>query len=63
MQPLEIFGKRIRALRQEKNLSQQQLADLMFVTRKTVSNWENGNRMPDITSRRSSSSWRTNLFS
>ena len=49
MQPLEVFGKRIRTLRQEKNLSQQQLADLMFVTRKTVGNWENGNRMPDIT--------------
>ena len=49
MQSLEAFGKRIRALRQEKNLSQQQLADLMFVTRKTGGNWENGNRMPDIT--------------
>ena len=49
MQSLEAFGKRIRALRQEKSLSQQQLADLMFVTRKTVGNWENGNRMPDIT--------------
>ncbi len=49
MQSLEEFGKRIRTLRQEKNLTQQQLADLMFVTRKTVGNWENGNRMPDIT--------------
>lgn len=49
MQSLELFGKRIRELRKEKNLSQQQLADLMFVTRKTVGNWENGNRMPDIT--------------
>lgn len=49
MKSLEVFGSRIRALRQEKNLSQQQLADLMFVTRKTVGNWENGNRMPDIT--------------
>ena len=49
MQSLEAFGKRIRALRQAKNLSQQQLADLMFVTRKTVGNWENGNRIPDIT--------------
>lgn len=49
MQSLEAFGKRIRMLRQEKNLTQQQLADLMFVTRKTVGNWENGNRMPDIT--------------
>ena len=49
MQSFEAFGKRIRTLRQEKNLTQQQLADLMFVTRKTVGNWENGNRMPDIT--------------
>ena len=49
MPSLEAFGKRIRSLRQEKNLTQQQLADLMFVTRKTVGNWENGNRMPDIT--------------
>lgn len=49
MQSLEAFGKRIRVLRQEMNLTQQQLADLMFVTRKTVGNWENGNRMPDIT--------------
>ena len=49
MQSMEAFGKRIRALRQEKNLTQQQLADLMFVSRKTVGNWENGNRMPDVT--------------
>ena len=49
MPSLKAFGKRIRSLRQEKNLTQQQLADLMFVTRKTVGNWENGNRMPDIT--------------
>jgi len=46
---LEIFGQRIRSLRTEKGLSQQQLADLIYVTRKTVSNWESGNRMPDIT--------------
>ena len=46
---LETFGHRIRTLRVEKGLSQQQLADLIYVTRKTVSNWESGNRMPDIT--------------
>ena len=46
---LEIFGQRIRSLRTEKGLSQQQLADLIYVTRKTISNWESGNRMPDIT--------------
>jgi len=49
MTALEAFGQRIRALRMEKGLSQQQLADLIFVTRKTVGNWESGNRMPDIT--------------
>ncbi len=49
MLALEAFGQRIRALRTEKGLSQQQLADLIYVTRKTVSNWESGNRMPDIT--------------
>lgn len=49
VQSSESIGKHIRMLRQNKNLSQQQLADLMFVTRKTIGNWENGYRMPDIT--------------
>ena len=49
MTPLESFSQHIRALRTEKGLSQQQLADMIFVTRKTVGNWESGNRMPDIT--------------
>ena len=46
---LEAFGQRIRTLRMEKNLSQQQLAELIYVSRKTVGNWEAGNRLPDIT--------------
>ena len=46
---LEAFGRRVRSLRIEKGLSQQQLADLIYVSRKTVSNWEAGNRMPDVT--------------
>lgn len=45
----DAFGRRIQALRKEKGLSQQQLADNMFVSRKTVGNWEAGNRFPDIT--------------
>jgi transcriptional regulator with XRE-family HTH domain len=44
----EAFGQFLRDLRNEKGLSQQQLAELLFVTRKTVGNWELGNRMPDI---------------
>ena len=47
MTPAEQLGKKIRELRMWKNLSQQQLADLMFVTRKAVGNWENGKRTPD----------------
>ena len=43
-----MLSKRIRTLRTERNLSQQQLADLMFVSRVTITNWENGNRVPDI---------------
>ncbi len=43
------LSKNIRHLRTEKNISQQQLADLMFVSRATIANWENGNRVPDIT--------------
>ncbi len=45
----EPLGQRIRALRTESGLSQKQLADLIFVTRKTISNWESGHRTPDIT--------------
>jgi len=49
MLSLEAFGQRIRTLRLERNLSQQQLAELIYVSRKTVGNWEAGNRLPDIT--------------
>lgn len=48
MKQQEQFGNTLRDLRTGKGLSQQQLADLLFVTRKTVGNWELGNRMPDI---------------
>ena len=48
MPSLESFGQRIRTLRMEKNLTQQELADRMYVSRKTIGNWESGNRLPDI---------------
>ncbi len=48
MATLNTLGQKIRALRTDRGLSQQQLADLMFVTRKTISNWESGSRMPDV---------------
>lgn len=44
----QAFAETIRQLRTEKGLSQNQLAELMYVTHSTVSRWESGSRMPDI---------------
>ena len=35
------IGRQIRKYRQELNMSPEELADPVFVTRQTVSNWEN----------------------
>lgn len=42
------IGKRIREYRKIYNFSQEQLADKIFVSRQTVSNWENDKTYPDI---------------
>lgn len=42
------IGKNIKLLRQRKNLTQEELADKLFVTRQTVSNYENGKTRPDV---------------
>ena len=44
----EKFADTLRILRQSKNLSQQQLADMLFVDRTSIANWETGRRMPDV---------------
>ena len=41
------FSDTLKKLRNKKGLSQQELADKLFVTRSTVSRWELGNRLPD----------------
>ena len=41
------FAERLKELRNKKNLSQQQLAELVFVDRSSVARWESGTRMPD----------------
>ena len=41
------FSETLRKLRTEKGLSQQTLADKMYVTRSTVARWETGSRLPD----------------
>lgn len=44
----EKIGKFIGSLRREKNITQEQLAEKLGVTDKSVSRWENGKTMPDI---------------
>ena len=43
----EKIGKFIAERRKEKNMTQEQLAEKMGVTAKTISRWENGKTMPD----------------
>ena len=42
-------GSLIAALRKEKNCTQTQLAEMLNVSNRTVSKWENGDGFPDIT--------------
>ena len=44
------LGKQIRMYRLENKLSQEKLADLIYVSRQTISNWENDKNYPDINS-------------
>lgn len=41
------FANTLKQLRTERNLSQKQMAELLYVDRSTVAKWENGNRIPD----------------
>ena len=43
----EKIGKFIYECRKNKNLTQEQLAEKIGVTSKSISRWENGNTMPD----------------
>ena len=45
---MEQFGERIRYLRKQNNLTQEKLADFLGVTYQSVSKWECGTTMPDI---------------
>ncbi|MCQ4637621.1 helix-turn-helix domain-containing protein [Anaerovorax odorimutans] len=42
------IGSKIRDIRNEHNMNQQQFADIFHVTRQTVSNWENNKNYPDL---------------
>ena len=41
-------GKQIQHYRKKKNLSQDDLAEIIFVSRQSISNWERGATYPDI---------------
>ena len=44
----EKIGKFIAMLRKDKKITQQELANMLNVTDRAVSHWENGRRLPDI---------------
>lgn len=43
-----MIGKRIQLLRKGKNLSQEELAESLNISRQSISKWESGNTLPDI---------------
>ena len=42
------LNEQIKKYRTEMNLSQEELAEKIYVTRQSISNWENGKNYPDI---------------
>ena len=45
---LQKIGSFLKELRKEKNLTQEQLAETLNVSRRTISRWETGSNMPDL---------------
>ena len=43
------FGQRLYELRKEKNISQEELAELLDVSRQSISKWENDKAYPEMT--------------
>lgn len=44
------IGKKLKSARNDNHLTQEKVADLMQVSRQTISNWENGKSYPDVIS-------------
>lgn len=44
------FGSILKSLRAQRGMSQEELADAVYVTRQTISNWETAKSYPDIKS-------------
>lgn len=45
---MEHFGERLAALRKERGMSQEELAEKLQLTRQTISKWETGASTPDL---------------
>ncbi|WP_375179729.1 helix-turn-helix domain-containing protein [Enterococcus rotai] len=45
---MDSLGYKLKTLRTQKNYTQEELAKQLFVTRQTISKWENGKTVPDI---------------
>ena len=43
------FGERLLALRKSKNISQEELAEVLNVSRQSISKWENDRAYPEMT--------------
>ena len=43
------FGERLYELRKQKNISQEELAELLDVSRQSISKWENDKAYPEMT--------------
>ena len=44
----EKIGSFLKQLRKEQNISQEQLAEKIYVSRQAITKWESGNGIPDI---------------
>ena len=42
------IGEFLKELRKQKGLTQEQFAEIVNVSNRTVSRWENGNNLPDF---------------
>lgn len=42
------FAEKLKELRKQKGISQEQLAEKIYVSRQAITKWESGNGIPDI---------------
>jgi transcriptional regulator with XRE-family HTH domain len=42
------FAEKLKTLRKQKGISQEQLAEKIYVSRQAITKWESGNGIPDI---------------